>query len=267
MYYNLADVGKMESTLESLLPVIERLNALDKLIAYKFNLVGLCCRRDRYQLDESTKQLSCETLNLCKEHNNSKYLVRAMVGYGLINLWYGDFETAKQHLEEGLKFAEQAGDVINQIISLTYLAVTNRLQNNPDLCKAYARQSLDLCEREDEPTYAASAQANLGWIAWRKGDILRAKKLSLSALEGWSEYYPFKWLALWTLLDIHLRDGQLVKAIEFAQQIIDSCQQALPEDGENKLTNLVKAFEQGNTTKSQTILLETINWAKETNYL
>ena len=97
--------------------------------------------------------------------------------------------------------------------------------------------------------------------------MYQARELSLKAIEEWSEYYPFRWLALWTLMDINLQDGQIVKAIEYAQQIIDSRQQALPEEGENKLTNLVKTLEQGSTTQSQTILLETINWAKETHYL
>jgi len=267
MFYNLADVERMEATLEYLLPVIERLNARDKLIAYKFNLVGLHCRRDRYRLDGSTKQLSRETLRLCGELNNSEYLVRATTGYGMVCLWCGDLENARHYLENGLKLAEQAGDVINQIIGLTYLAVTNRLRFNPDACQTYAERALILCEGEDEPTYAASARANLGWVAWRKGKMYQARELSLKAIEEWSEYYPFRWLALWTLMDINLQDGQIVKAIEHARQIIDSRQQALPEEGGNKLTNLVKTFEQGNTTQSQAILLETINWAKETHYL
>ena len=267
MYYNLADVNEIESTLEPLLPVIERLNAQDKLIAYKFNLVGLHCRRDRYRLDESTKRLSHETLILCKGLNNSEFLIRATTGYGLTNLWCGDLENAKHYLGDGLKLAGQAGDVINQIISLTYLAVTYRLLNDSAISKTYAERALVLCEREDEPTYAASAQANLGWFAWREGNMCQAKELSSNALEGWSEYYPFKWLALWTLIDIYLQEGQFVKAVELIQQVTDSRQQALPEEGENKLTKLVETFEQGNTNQVEELLLQVIGWAKENHYL
>jgi len=267
MYYNLADVDGMESTLEPLLPVIERLNAQDKLIAYKFNLVGLHCRRDRYRLDETTKRLSHETLTLCKGLNNSEFLIRATTGYGLTNLWHGDLETAKQYLEEGLKLGEQAGDVINQIIGLTYLAVTSRLLSNPEMCRTYAEQALVLCEREDEPTYGASARANLGWVAWRQGEMRQAKKMSLNALEDWSEYYPFRWLALWTLVDIHLQEGELAKAVELIRQLIDLRQQALPEEGQNKLADALETFEQGNTPQTNKILLQALNWAKENNYL
>ena len=267
MYYNLADVEKMESTLEPLLPVIERLNAQDKLIAYKFNLVGLHCRRDRYRLDESTKQLSHETLTLCKGLNNSEFLIRATTGYGLTNLWHGDLESAKQHLEEGLILGEQAGDVINQIIGLTYLAVTSRLQNDPEMCRTYAERALVLCEREDEPTYAASARANLGWVAVRRGNMRLAKELSLNALEGWSEYYPFRWLALWILIDIHLQEGELTKAVELTHQITDPRQQALPEEGQDKLANLLETFAKGNPSQTNKFLLQIIDWAKEINYL
>ena len=267
MYYNLADVEKMESTLEPLLPVIERLNAQGKLIAYKFNLVGLHFRRDRYRVGEITRQLSYETLTLCRELNNSEFLIRATIGYGLTNLFYGDLETAKQYLEEGLKLGEKAADVINQIIGLTYLTVTSRLLNNSEMCQTYAEQVLTLCEREDEPTYLASARANLGWIARKKGNIHRAKELSLSALEGWSKYYPLKWLALWTLIDIYQKDGELEKAVEFTHQLTDPRQQALPEKVQNKLAELSETFEQGNTPQTNNILLQALDWAKENSYL
>ena len=243
------------------------MNAQDKLIAYKFNLVGLHCRRDRYRLDESTKQLSHETLTLCKGLNNSEFLIRATTGYGLTNLWHGDLESAKQHLEEGLILGEQAGDVINQIIGLTYLAVTSRLQNDPEMCRTYAERALVLCEREDEPTYAASARANLGWVAVRRGNMRLAKELSLNALEGWSEYYPFRWLALWILIDIHLQEGELTKAVKLTHQITDPRQQALPEEGQDKLANLLETFAKGKPSQTNKFLLQIIDWAKENNYL
>jgi tetratricopeptide (TPR) repeat protein len=267
MYYNLADVEKMESTLRSLLPVTERLNSQDKLIAYKFNLVGLHCRRDRYRLGEITKLLSRETLTLCTKSKNSQYLIRATTGYGMVCLWSGDLENARKYLGNGLKLAEQAADVYNQIISLTYLAYTNRLLGNPDTCQTFAEQSLALCEREEEPTYAASAKANLGWVAWRRGNMRRAKELSQNALEGWSEYYPFRWLALWTLIDIYLQEGQLEKAVELTHQLTDPRQQALPEEGQSKLAKMLKTFEQKSTLQTNKILLQVIDWTKENNYL
>ena len=267
MYYNLADVEGMKATLEPLLPVIERLNVPDKLIAYKFYLAGLLFRRDRYRLDESTKQLSYETLKKCQELNNSEYLIRATAGYGLASLWGEDLENAQQYLKKGLELAEKAGDVIHQIISLTYLAVTNRLLSDPELCQTYATRALVLCEREGEPTYAASAKANLGWVAWRQGNMHQAKELSLNALETWSEYYPFRWLALWTLIDINLQEGQLVQAVDFTRQIIATRQQALPEEGINKLTELVKFFERGNIIETTNMLLRILDWAKEEHFL
>jgi len=267
MFYNLADIEGMESTLEALLPVIKRLNAQDKLIAYQFNLVGLHCRRDRYRLDQITKRLSRETLTLCKQHNNSEYLIRATIGYGLVNLWSGDLDNGGYYLEEGLNLSEQAGDVINQIIALTYLAYANRLLNNPDGCQAFAEHALALSEREDEPTYAASARANLGWVAWRHEKLSRAKELSLKALEEWSEYYPFRWLGLWTLIDINLGEGQLAEAVELARQLTDPRQQVLPEQGQDKLARVVETFEQGNVSQASQILLQVIDWAKEHNYL
>jgi DNA-binding SARP family transcriptional activator len=267
MYYNLADYEKMESTLDSLFPIIERLNAVDKLVAYKFNLVGAHLRRDRYRLDESTKQLSWETLTQCKELNNSEYLIRATNGYGLACLWCGDLENAQRYLEEGLSLAEQAGEVINKIISITYLAVTYRLRNNPEICQDYAEQALSLSEREEEPTYAASAKANLGWVAWRKERIHQAEKMCHSALEEWSEYYPFKWLALWTLIDICMQEEQLEKAVELNRQLVDPHQQALPQEGQERLIEIERTFEQGDRKECIALLLQALDWAKEKNYL
>jgi DNA-binding SARP family transcriptional activator len=267
MYYNLADYEKMESTLDSLFPIIERLNALDKLVAYKFNLVGVHLRRNRFRLDESTRQLSWETLTHCKELNNSEYLIRATNGYGLISLWSGDLENAQRYLEEGLSLAEQAGEVINKIISLTYLAVTYRLRNNPEVCQDYAEQALSLSEREEESTYAAAAKANLGWVAWRNKQINQAEKMCLSALEEWSAYYPFKWLALWTLIDIRMQDEQLEKAIELLRQLMDPHQQALPQKGQEKLIGIERAFEQRDKKECSALIIQALDWAKDKKYL
>jgi tetratricopeptide (TPR) repeat protein len=267
MYYNLADFKSMQSTLDSLLPVIERINAIDKLVAYKFNLVGVHLRRDRYRLDESTKRLSWETLTLCKDHKISEYLIRATSGYGLICLWNGDMDNAQQYLKEGLKLADTAGDIINQIVSLTYLAVTNRLLNNLEDCKTYAEKALDLCEREEEITYAASAKANLGWVALRNEKLPQAEKRCLDALEEWSKYYPFRWLAAWPLIDIKTQEGKFGQAVELVRQILDTRQQALPEEGQKILSDLEEAFREGKTNQVANLLSEAIDWAKNEHYL
>lgn len=267
VFYNLADIEGMKATLEPLLPVIERLNIPEKLIAYDLNLAALLFRRERYRLDESTLQLSRGALKRCQELKNSEYLIRATIGYGLASLWGGNLVDGKQQLTEGMELAERAGDVINQIISLTYLAVTNRLAGDVDACQSCASRALILCEREHEPTYAASARANLGWAAWRGGNSRQARVLSLKALENWSEYYPFRWLALWTLTGISLQESQLGQAVEYALQILDARQQALPEDVTTSLRDLAGLFQQGNTTQAGKRLQQVIGWAQENHYL
>ena len=97
--------------------------------------------------------------------------------------------------------------------------------------------------------------------------MCQAKELSSNALEGWSEYYPFKWLALWTLIDIYLQEGQFVKAVELTHQLTDPRQQALPEEGQSKLADALETFEKGNTSQINKILLRVMDWAKEHNYL
>jgi DNA-binding SARP family transcriptional activator len=267
VHYNLADFKSMKATLDSLVPVIERINSVDKIAAYKFNLVGVHLRRDRYQLSESTKQLSWEALLLCKEHNISEYLIRATIGYGLICLWSGDFDNAWKYLEDGLKLAEHAGDIINQIVSLTYLAVTNRLLNKLEACYSYADKALDFCVREEEITYAASAKANLGWVALRKGELHQAKKMCFDALEEWSDYYPFRWLAAWPLIDIHAQEGNFDQVVELVHQILDTRQQALPEDGLKILCSLEEAFRKGKSNRVASILPQAIEWAQKGHYL
>ncbi|MFN8412747.1 MAG: tetratricopeptide repeat protein [Anaerolineales bacterium] len=106
---------------------------------------------------------------------------------------FEDFEAALKYFHEGLRLAEQIGHLERQAYCLTYIAGAYRRFGDLEECRKYAELSLALCEQEEYKSFEATAIANLGWLAWKQGNLRLAKELSQKAAKGWSKYYPFWW--------------------------------------------------------------------------
>src|SRR3972149_8119847 len=110
-------------------------------------------------------------LELSLQTGNQELLVQTYFGYGFITFLMGQFDTAIHYMGEGLKRAEQIGFVDHQILGLTSRGAAYRCIENLDACAEYAGRGLELSEREEAHSYAATARANLGWIAWKQNDL------------------------------------------------------------------------------------------------
>ena len=267
LHYDFGNVEGIQTALDLIRPVVKRLGEQAQLGEYYFLLPTLYFRRDGYQMTADILRYSTLALKISQQAGSLELLTRANFGYGFCNFLLGNFETAIQYMGEGLKLADQIGYVEQQIYNLTYLAAAHRGAENLDTCKTYAKRGLALSEREGESSFAATAYANLGWIAWKQNDLRQAKVLCQQALTGWSAHYPFRWYGLWTLIDISLAALKFDEAIEYARQLKAPNQQVFPKEVDDLLTGAIEAAEHRETAKGKSLLKKAVDWAKKNHLL
>ncbi len=269
MHYDWNNLEGMRSTLEAIRPGVESVGEfdLDKLAEYYFLWPTLSFRRDGYQVTDEIMRYSKLALEISCKAGNLELSARTNFGYGFCNLLLGNFETAIQYIGEGLRLAEQIGYVDQQILCLTYLGAAYRGIENLEACAQYAGRGVEFCERQEAHSYAATARANLGWIAWKQNDVKLAKALCQQALTSWGSHYPFRWYGLWTLMDISLAALKFDEALEYARGLKSLGQQIFAKEGDELLTSAIKAAQEGDKARCQSLLMKAVDWAKENHFL
>jgi DNA-binding SARP family transcriptional activator len=265
--YNCSDAQGMQSTLNEIFPVVQRLGELDKLGEYYHLMQSMLLRRDSYRINDAGLQYSILALQTSRQIGHPELLTRSIFGHGFCQFLAGNLETAIQFLNEALSLAVQIGHIEQQIMCLTYLATTHRRGGDLEACQSYSEHALALCVRENAHSYVACARANLGWVAWKRNDFQQAKALSLQALEGWGVFYPLRWFGLWTLIDLALRSLQFDEGLGYARQLKAPGQQIFAQAGDDLLASAIAAAEAGDRAKSETLLTAAVDWAKENRYL
>ena len=269
MHYDWENLEGMRSTLEAIRPVVESVGELDldKLAEYYFLWPTLSFRRDGNLVSEEGMRYSSLALEISYKAGNLELSARTNFGYGFCNLLLDNFDTAIQFLSEGLRLAEQIGYVDQQILCLTYLGAAYRGIENLEACAQYAQRGVEFCERQEAHSYAATARANLGWIAWKRKELRQAKALCQQALTGWGVHYPFRWYGLWTLIAISLAALKFDEALEYARQLKAPGQQAFAKEGDELLAGAIEAADKGDKAKSESLLIKAVDWAKKNHYL
>ncbi|HNW13570.1 MAG TPA: AAA family ATPase [Anaerolineaceae bacterium] len=261
--YDANRVEALEAALTPIRPVVEHLGELEKLGEYYFLFPTAYFRRDGYQINDEIMRYSKLALETSAKTDNLELQTRTNFGYGFCHFLRGDFDEAILYLGEGLRLAEQIGYVELQLMSVTYLAAAYRSAGRVEDCQTCAERALTLSEREGFLAYVAASRANLGWVAWRRNDLRQAKALSLSALEMWGAGYPFRWLALWTLIDLCLHSLGIDEALEYARKLKEPHQQIFDKEGDDLLMQALSA-DTGNATS---LLAQALAWAKKRGYL
>ena len=267
MYYDFGVVEGIEAALGPIRPVVERMGELGKLGEYYFLLPTAYFRRDGFQMNDEIMRYSTLALETSQKTDNLELRTRANFGYGFCNFLLGNFDLAIHYMGEGLKLADQIGYVEQQLYNVTYLAAAHRGAGNLEECKTYSERGLALSEREQEPSFAATARANLGWIAWKQNDLIQAKTLSQKATMGWSRYYPFRWYGLWTLIDLSLLSLRTEDAVEYARMLKAPGQQVFAKEGDDLLAGAIEAADKGETARAESLLMKAVEWAKKNHYL
>jgi len=265
--YDIDNIKELEEVFGIMHPKIEQIEDTDLLAEYYFLFPTMIFRRDGYLVDESIRQYTKLSLELSLKGQNLEMQSWANFGLGFTNYLLDDFESALKYFHEKLRLAEQIGHLERQAYCLTYIAGAYRRAGNLEECRKYANLSLALCEQEEYKSFASTGIANLGWLAWKQGDLRLAKELSQKAVKDWNKYYPFWWYGLWTLMDISLASLKIDDAVEYARLLKAPGQQKFPQEVDAFLAGAIEAAERSEKDKVKPQLEKAVAWAKEHRFL
>lgn len=267
MLYDQARLKEMQPLVDRVRPVVDRLGSQEHRAGFYHNLVRVNLRSDRYLIKPETLEYSRAALQAGLELGDLESVRLGKFGFGFTSLWHGDYQIAEKYLSDALQDAARIGDPESQMLGHTYLAVAQRFLDDPQACLAEAKTALRFAEAGGLESYVASAKANIAWTRWRDGDTQSSKILCQDALSLWSGTYPFKWLGLWILIDIHLRQGRIGQIIEFVSELAKPSQMALPESIQVSLDRAIREFQFHQEKQALACMDDALRLAKDTGYL
>jgi tetratricopeptide (TPR) repeat protein len=140
-------------------------------------------------------------------------------------------EEAALHLKQTVADAERIGDATVLARALTYLAIAQRRLAAVEEAEATAQRAMRAAEDAQLSPYAGASAACLAWVSWKRGHAKEAHSLILEARRWWDKgdhAFPFKWLANFLLLDLHVAGDQLEAARAILGDLLDEKQQIFP---------------------------------------
>jgi hypothetical protein len=222
-------------------------------------------RRDRYVVSDETlraAEASVDSYRAAAALSEPQCLAQFSLGFS--HLWRGEFDDAEAALCEALALSERIGDAANRVLCLTYLTVLYRKRGQTDQVGRYIALSRAACVDARMPGYAAVADANEAWLAWRQEDLSTAQvkaAAAFEALKAWPIVYPFLWVALWPLTGAATRQGEMEKAVNHARAMLEDTQQLPPEPLRSALETAIAAWDIGTVAVVRTQLTRAIELA------
>ena len=157
--------------------------------------------------------------------------------------------------------------------AIAYLGVVYRKQGDLVRTREYADYTLQIAKESQMPQYTGMAYSNYGWLAWCAGDMIGTKIHGQSAIQEWGglgvaqSVVPFRWLILLPLMGVALQEEEIEKAVEFAQHLLTSPQQRLPEGLTNLLQSAITAWKDDHPLASFDQLGQAFQLSHEMGYV
>jgi tetratricopeptide (TPR) repeat protein len=273
LHYLQGQLPEMIALSAKVQPVLERYGAPGQRVEV-FGLVGITnVRRERYVISDDTLGFAQAALRAALESGNLRDIADTQFAQGFCRLWYGDLDVAEEALSASLALADRVGtgrygDVAT--LCLTYLTLVQRKRGQPDKTQHYAEQALVAATALELPSYVGTAHANLGWVAWCRGDLVAAAAQCQVALERWSKSqmaYMFQWTALWPLISMACADDRISDAVTHARVLLSPLQQCPPPALNSLLEATVQAWDDQEPETARSCLARALELALTTGYL
>ena len=224
--------------------------------------------RMRFIVNQRTMEYAELGLAAALETGSPLQIAMGHFRLGLTYFCLEDWSTAEAEMRTSLVIADRIGNVLTQTLCATFLALTFRRCSRVEAAEQWAQLTLQITGSAGIDLYFAAAKANLGWVAWRKGEVERAVSLAQEALAIWEQVspnYPVRWQAHWILLGNALRENQLADAVDYGREILG--QQALSKRIEPLLIAAIHAWEQADRARAHTLFSDVSTLAMPLGYL
>ena len=228
--YTQARLEEMAEVIADLAQQIESHGTLRERGLFNQSVGLLRIREQRYRPDAETVELAALAADQLREAGDAAEACFAAFTQAFCKLWSGAIDDAALELQQVLAETVRLGDAERNLLCLIYLAVAARLHGDVDSTQAFAEAAKAAARASGSSHYEGMANANLAWVAWRRGDSAAAGELANAAAKGPPPKikYPFVWLHALVGLARAVEAGDVAAALAYARSMTDPWQQALP---------------------------------------
>jgi tetratricopeptide (TPR) repeat protein len=265
-----ARLREVYDLVEKVRPIVETYGTAAQMVLFYTSIATMNFRRERYVISEESLASAEAALKACQQAGNASLIAQAQFTYAFCKTWHDELEEGEVQFHAGLQTAERIGDAVLQAQCLTYLGIALRRLGQIEETGRVSSQALAKATEVQRPEYIGMATSNLGWVAWRLGNVGECREKCLAALELWRPLplkYPFTWTALLPLMSVALIQQQLSEAIEYARMLLEPHQQRLPDTLTVALEAAIQAWEANQPDSARLSLEQAITLAQETTYL
>jgi len=269
-HYFMANVEALAALVENVRPVAERYGTPRQRARFFQALIQMNVRSERYMTSAATVDYARACLVAWEEAGNKSEIANASFALAAVLLWHGAIDEADERMTHALDVAEKMGDVPLQSRCLTYLTTIQRRHQRVEETRRFGELNLAMAEAGHMMDYAGAARANLGWSAWRTGDMDGAEKQLQASLECWSTLamsYPLGWTALLPLIAIRFGQGRIEEAIQHAEVVLDIKQQCLPDEISIPLGRGIDAWKREHVESARDEIERALHAAERLGYL
>jgi tetratricopeptide (TPR) repeat protein len=261
---------RMAELTAAIRPVVEQYGTPVQRSEFHYRAVLMALRRDLYVISDETLEQARAALAALRTVEDLGTKVMPHFGLGFCHLWRGELDAAEDYLQRAIDLAERVGDVVRQVLCLTYLTILSRKRGRVTETRQYALKSLREATAQQMPIYIGMAKAGLAWVAWREGSLAEAQKDGQTALELWRQSpiaHPLQWLALWPLIAVAHNRNERAEAVDWMRALLDPAQQPLPDALAAAVEDAIRAWDPGQREAIRTPLEQAIGLAQRHGYL
>jgi predicted ATPase/DNA-binding CsgD family transcriptional regulator len=268
---NLTD--DMAEVASQIRPFIELHGSVTQRVRYLYLLGMWAVRRDNYFNSSEAITYTGEALALSLETGNLSDIAYRRFSYGFCHLWSDHLDEAEEQLQMTRQASEQSGDLTLMARALTYLSVVYRKRKDIERVREYAAYTLRIAREAKMPQYTGMAHAQYAWLAWLAGDLAETKRQADLAIADWGGLgdnqtaVPFRWLALFPLLGVALREENIEQAVRWAKHMLAPPQQRLPDNLSDLLMCASAAWERSQPAEANERLHQAFQVAHALGYV
>ncbi|HVG63545.1 MAG TPA: AAA family ATPase [Hyalangium sp.] len=248
MHYWAANTVELETLIERTQPMVQARGTPLQRARFFQSLVQRNLRAERYLASAGTVSYARQSLLALQEDGERVEIATARFTLAAVLLWHGALDEAEAEMRAAIDEAERLAHAPLLARCWTYLTMLHRQRQRTDTVGRLARKALKVAMACQMADYAAAAEANLGWVAWKEGSLAEAEALCQSALARWtplSLVFPFQWMARWPLLALAYGKGDLDEAMAHARALLEPRQQQLPASAREALEQGLEDGSQG----------------------
>ena len=221
--------------------------------------------RDRFVVEPLTIDRVGRGLATVEATGNLPMISSWRFTLGFVLLFAGRVDEAERCLSSSLELALATGDTTRRVRALCYLALGHRLRADVRRTEETAREALAAALEARMRLYAAQAQAQLAWVAYRERRRAEVRECVDRAWSTWEaagrSRPPFQWMMLWPALGLAEAAGHHEEALDCARRLLASDCQPPPEPLRERLARAVAAADRGDTASARGLLTEAVELA------